>query len=123
MTGFIVERGFGGVTHSPPENKMGIKASNTAAVYFENTKVPVENVLGEVGSGFKVAVTILNQGRFGMAAALSGTMRTAIAKAAEHAATRVQFGQTLDNYQAIQEKISQMAIRHYGAEVRWTFTV
>lgn len=60
---------------------MGIKASNTAEVYYENVRVPVENVLGEVGGGFKVAMNILNNGRFGMAAALSGTMRGAIAKA------------------------------------------
>ena len=65
----------------PPEKKMGIKCSNTAEVYFEDTKVPVENVLGGVGEGFKVAMMILNNGRFGMAAALSGTMKSCIAKA------------------------------------------
>lgn len=60
---------------------MGIKCSNTAEVYFEDTKVPVENVLGGVGEGFKVAMMILNNGRFGMAGALSGTMRTCIERA------------------------------------------
>ena len=65
----------------PPEKKMGIKCSNTAEVYFEDTKVPVENVLGGVGEGFKVAMMILNNGRFGMAGALSGTMRTCIERA------------------------------------------
>lgn len=60
---------------------MGIKASNTAEVYYDNVRVPVENVLGEVGGGFKVAMNILNNGRFGMAAALSGTMKGVIAKA------------------------------------------
>lgn len=60
---------------------MGIKASNTAEVYFDGVKVPVENVLGEVGGGFKVAVNILNNGRFGMAATLAGTMKAIIAKA------------------------------------------
>ena len=60
---------------------MGIKASNTAEVYFENVKVPIDCVLGEVGGGFKVAMNILNNGRFGMAAALSGTMKGVIAKA------------------------------------------
>jgi very long chain acyl-CoA dehydrogenase len=69
---------------------MGIKCSNTAEVYFENTPIPVENVLGEVGEGFKVAMQILNNGRFGMAAALSGTMRSAIKKATEHATQRYQ---------------------------------
>lgn len=65
----------------PPEKKMGIKASNTAEVYFDGVRVPAENVLGEVGGGFKVAMHILNNGRFGMAAALAGTMKGIIAKA------------------------------------------
>lgn len=70
------------LTHSgPPEKKMGIKASNTAEVYFDNVRVPAECVLGEVGGGFKVAMNILNNGRFGMAAALSGTMKAVIATA------------------------------------------
>merc|ERR1712242_479920 len=80
VSAFIVERSFGGVTNGPPEKKMGIKCSNTAEVYFENTPIPVENVLGGVGNGFKVAMAILNNGRFGMGAALSGTMRTCITK-------------------------------------------
>ena len=54
VTAFIVERSFGGLTHGPPEKKMGIKASNTAEVYFEDVKIPIENVLGGVGKGFKV---------------------------------------------------------------------
>nr|VZI50567.1 unnamed protein product [Spirometra erinaceieuropaei] len=116
MTAFIVERGFGGVAHGPPEDKMGIKASNTGSLFFDNTKVPAENVLGEVGDGFKVAVKILNQGRFGMAAALSGTMRSAIAQATEHAASRKQFGNTLDHYQSIEEKLANMAVRQYTTE-------
>ncbi|XP_035580298.1 very long-chain specific acyl-CoA dehydrogenase, mitochondrial isoform X2 [Zalophus californianus] len=81
ITAFVVERSFGGVTHGPPEKKMGIKASNTAEVYFDGVRVPSENVLGEVGGGFKIAMHILNNGRFGMAAALAGTMRGIIAKA------------------------------------------
>ncbi|XP_045745956.1 very long-chain specific acyl-CoA dehydrogenase, mitochondrial isoform X1 [Mirounga angustirostris] len=81
ITAFVVERSFGGVTHGPPEKKMGIKASNTAEVHFDEVHVPSENVLGEVGAGFKVAMHILNNGRFGMAAALAGTMRGIIAKA------------------------------------------
>lgn len=106
ITAFVVEKSFGGVTQwvlndfvcvffylltiissilinnsGPPEKKMGIKASNTAEVYFDNVRVPAECVLGEVGGGFKVAMNILNNGRFGMAAALSGTMKGVIAKA------------------------------------------
>jgi len=85
VTAFIVERSFGGVTNGPPEKKMGIKCSNTAEVHFDNVKVPIENVLGEVGSGFKVAMAILNNGRFGMGAALTGTMKKVIALSADHA--------------------------------------
>lgn len=67
---------------------MGIKASNTAEVYFDNVRVPAECVLGEVGGGFKVAMNILNNGRFGMAAALSGTMKGVISKAVRLARNR-----------------------------------
>merc|ERR1719266_2246173 len=116
VSAFIVERKFGGVSHGPPEKKMGIKCSNTAEVYFENTPVPVENVIGEVGEGFKVAMQILNNGRFGMAAALSGTMRAGIKKAVEHATQRNQFGSRIDSYGAIQEKIARMSMLHYATE-------
>uniref|UniRef100_A0A671P9F7 Very long-chain specific acyl-CoA dehydrogenase, mitochondrial n=1 Tax=Sinocyclocheilus anshuiensis TaxID=1608454 RepID=A0A671P9F7_9TELE len=116
ITAFIVERSFGGVTHGPPEKKMGIKASNTAEVYFENVRVPAECVLGDVGGGFKVAMNILNNGRFGMAAALSGTMKGVIAKAVDHAASRTQFGNKIHNYGAIQEKMARMAMLQYVTE-------
>ena len=78
VTAFIVERKFGGVSSGPPEKKMGIKCSNTAEVYFEDTIIPAENILGKPGDGFKVAMQILNNGRFGMAAALSGKKRYSI---------------------------------------------
>merc|ERR1712223_1434120 len=116
FSAFIVERKFGGVSHGPPENKMGIKCSNTAEVYFENTPIPIENVIGKPGEGFKVAMQILNNGRFGMAAALSGTQRNAIKKAVEHAITRHQFGGRIDSYGAIQEKIARMSMTHYASE-------
>merc|ERR1719325_18300 len=116
VSAFIVERSFGGVTNGPPEKKMGIKCSNTAEVYFENTPIPVENVLQNPGDGFKVAMQILNNGRFGMGAALSGTMRTVIQKACEHATARVQFGSRIDGYGAIQEKIAKMSMIHYATE-------
>ena len=73
-----MERAFGGVTSGNPNKKMGIKCSNTTEVYFDNVPVPVENVLDGPGKGFKVAMQILNNGRFGMGAALSGTMRKVI---------------------------------------------
>ncbi|XP_029784324.1 very long-chain specific acyl-CoA dehydrogenase, mitochondrial isoform X1 [Suricata suricatta] len=116
ITAFVVERSFGGVTHGPPEKKMGIKASNTAEVYFDGVRVPAENVLGEVGGGFKVAMHILNNGRFGMAAALAGTMKGIIAKAVDHATNRTQFGDKIHNFGVIQEKLARMAVLHYVTE-------
>ncbi|XP_053666341.1 very long-chain specific acyl-CoA dehydrogenase, mitochondrial-like [Anopheles marshallii] len=116
VTAFIVERGFGGVSSGPPENKMGIKCSNTAEVYFEDVKIPIENVLGGEGNGFKVAMNILNNGRFGMAATLSGTMRACIQKAAEHATNRVQFGRKIETYGGVQEKLARMAMHHYATQ-------
>ena len=116
VTAFIVERSFGGVTNGPPEKKMGIKASNTAEVYFDNVKVPVKNIIGKEGEGFKVAMNILNSGRFGMCAALTGTMRHCIEKAVEHATQRTQFGDKISNFGAIQEKIARMSLAHYTAE-------
>lgn len=71
VTAFWVPRGPG-LTNGPPMKKMGIKVSNTAEVYFDNVKIPAENVIGEVGDGFKVAMNILNNGRYGMGCALSG---------------------------------------------------
>lgn len=116
VTAFIVERSFGGVTNGPPEKKMGIKCSNTAEVYYEDVKVPIENVLGGVGNGFKVAMNILNNGRFGMAAALSGTMKACTKKAVEFATSRKQFGQRIDSFGAIQEKIARMSMLQYVTE-------
>lgn len=95
---------------------MGIKASNTAEVYYDNVKIPNENVLGGVGNGFKVAMNILNNGRFGMAAALSGTMKTSTAKAVEFATQRTQFGRKIDSFGSIQEKIARMAMLQYVTE-------
>uniref|UniRef100_V9KMZ2 Very long-chain specific acyl-CoA dehydrogenase, mitochondrial n=1 Tax=Callorhinchus milii TaxID=7868 RepID=V9KMZ2_CALMI len=116
ITAFVVERGFGGVTRGPAERKMGIKGSNTAEVHFEDVRVPVANVLGGVGEGFKVAMNILNNGRFGMAAALSGTMRGVINKAVDHATNRTQFGNKIHNFGAIQEKVARMAMLQYVTE-------
>lgn len=116
ITAFIVERSFGGVTHGAPEKKMGIKASNTAEVHFEGVRVPVENVLGVPGGGFKVAMNILNNGRFGMAAAMAGTMRGVLAKAVEHATNRTQFGAKIHTFGAIQEKLARMAMLQYVTE-------
>ena len=95
---------------------MGIKCSNTAEVYYEDVKIPIENVLGGEGNGFKVAMNILNNGRFGMAMTLSGTMRTCIQKATDHVTQRTQFGKKLHSYGGIQEKIARMNCLHYATQ-------
>lgn len=116
ITAFIVERSFDGVASGPPDKKMGIKASNTAEVYFENVRVPVENILGDVGDGFKIGMNILNTGRFGISSALTGSMRSSIAKAVKHATSRSQFGNRIASYGTIQEKIARMSMAHYITE-------
>jgi len=116
VSAFIVERGFGGVTNGQPEKKMGIKGSNTAEVHFENVKIPVENLLGEEGEGFKVAMNILNNGRFGIPAACTGSMKHCLQKTIEHVTSRVQFGKKIMEYGNVQEKISDMVQRIYATE-------
>ena len=74
VSAFIVERKFGGVSHGAPEKKMGIKCSNTAEVYFENTPIPIENVIGQPGEGFKVAMQILNNGKQDISNQLKGSI-------------------------------------------------
>uniref|UniRef100_A0A9J7ZI01 Acyl-CoA dehydrogenase family, member 9 n=2 Tax=Cyprinus carpio TaxID=7962 RepID=A0A9J7ZI01_CYPCA len=76
ITAFIVERAFGGITSGKPEDKLGIRGSNTCEITFEDTKVPIENVIGEVGGGFKVAMNILNNGRFSMGSAGAGMIKS-----------------------------------------------
>uniref|UniRef100_A0A670IGD5 Very long-chain specific acyl-CoA dehydrogenase, mitochondrial n=1 Tax=Podarcis muralis TaxID=64176 RepID=A0A670IGD5_PODMU len=116
ISAFIVERAFKGVTSGPPEQKMGIKCSNTAEVHFDGVQVPAENLLGGRGRGFQVAMHILNNGRFGMASALAGTMRGVLRKAVEHAANRRQFGSALSSFGTIQEKLARMAMLLYVTE-------
>ncbi|KAM9681691.1 complex I assembly factor ACAD9, mitochondrial [Dama dama] len=116
ITAFIVERDFGGVTNGKPEDKMGIRGSNTCEVHFENTRVPVENVLGEVGGGFKVAMNILNSGRFSMGSTVAGMLKKLIEMTAEYACTRRQFSRSLSEFGLIQEKFALMAQKAYVME-------
>uniref|UniRef100_A0A4W4DYM1 Complex I assembly factor ACAD9, mitochondrial n=1 Tax=Electrophorus electricus TaxID=8005 RepID=A0A4W4DYM1_ELEEL len=109
ITAFIVERAFGGVSSGKPEDKLGIRGSNTCEVTFEDTKVPVENVIGEVGGGFKIAMNILNSGRFSMGSACAGMIKKLIEMAAEYAGTRKQFNKKLTEFGMVQEKFAIMA--------------
>ncbi|XP_015262920.1 PREDICTED: acyl-CoA dehydrogenase family member 9, mitochondrial [Gekko japonicus] len=116
ITAFIVERTSGGITNGKPEDKLGIRGSNTCEVHFENTKVPIENVIGEIGGGFKVAMNILNSGRFSMGSASAGMLKKLIEMTAEYACTRKQFNKKLSEFGLIQEKIALMAQKAYVME-------
>src|SRR5438105_9635728 len=116
ITAFIVTRDLGGVSHGPHEDKMGIRASNTTAVFFDNVRVPAANVIGEEGKGFKVAMSILNHGRTGLGAGAVGGQKRLLQLAAEHAGTRKQFGRPIGEFGLIKEKLGRMAMRCYVSE-------
>lgn len=116
MTAFIVERAFGGVTSGAPEDKLGIRGSNTTSIFFDNTPVPAENILGEVGDGFKVAMNVLNNGRFGMGAALAGGLRELIGYTSRYAVERVQFEKPLSDFHMTKDKIYRMTSLAYAIE-------
>jgi alkylation response protein AidB-like acyl-CoA dehydrogenase len=116
FTAFLVERSLGGVSSGAEEHKMGMKGSSTTAVYFDNVKVPVENVLGEVGRGHVIAFNILNIGRLKLGAGALGGAKDVIAICLEYAKERKAFGTTIAKFGAIQHKLAEMAIRTYAVE-------
>src|SRR5687768_648228 len=116
FTGFIVERGTEGFTQGPEEHKMGIKGSSTVQLYFQDAKVPVENLLGEIGKGHKIAFNILNIGRLKLCAAAVGGARRALNTTIEYAKTREQFKQPIANFGAIKHKLAEMAIKIFVGE-------
>ncbi|MCO5238633.1 MAG: acyl-CoA dehydrogenase family protein [Chitinophagaceae bacterium] len=116
FTAFIVERNTEGFTQGPEEHKMGIKGSSTVQLYFQDAKVPVENVLGEIGKGHVIAFNILNIGRLKLCAAALGGAKGAATTAIQYANTREQFKQPIAGFGAIKHKIAEMAIRIWVAE-------
>ena len=116
ITAFIVDKDFGGVIPGKPESKLGIRGSNTVQLAFEDCKIPTENVLGEVGEGFKVAMTILNNGRFGLGAGTGGAIRKMMGMIAQYANERKQFGKPLADFGLIQQKFTTMAVQAYAIE-------
>ena len=116
ITAFMVTRDLGGVTHGPHEDKMGIRASNTTAVYFDNVRVPAANILGEEGKGFKVAMSILNHGRTGLGSGAVGGQKRLLQLAVAHASERKQFGKPIASFQKIKEKLGRMATNIYVSE-------
>lgn len=116
FTAFIVERGMEGFTQGPEEHKMGIKGSSTVQLYFQDCKVPAENVLGEIGRGHVIAFNILNIGRLKLDAAALGGAKAALATTIQYAHTREQFKQPIFNFGAIKHKLAEMSIRIWVAE-------
>src|SRR3954447_14217924 len=109
ITAFIVEKDHPGFTVGKKEDKLGIRASSTCELIMEDCKVPKENVLGEVGKGYKIAIETLNEGRIGIGAQMLGLARGAWEYAVKYAQERKQFGQAISNFQGIQFQIAQMA--------------
>lgn len=116
FTAFIVERGFEGFTQGAEEHKMGIKGSSTVQLYFQDCKVPVENVLGEIGKGHVIAFNILNIGRLKLCAAALGGAKRSATGAIQYANTREQFKTPISSFGAIKDKIAEMAIYMWVSE-------
>lgn len=110
ITGFIVERGMEGFSIGKKEDKLGIRASSTCELLFENCKVPKENVFGEVGKGYKIAIETLNEGRIGIGAQMVGIAQGAYEATVNYVKTREQFGKPLANFQGVQFQIAEMRV-------------
>ncbi|WP_274364156.1 acyl-CoA dehydrogenase family protein [Paenibacillus thermotolerans] len=116
FSAFIVERGTPGFSIGPEEKKMGIKGSSTVPLFFEDARIPAENLLGERGKGHLIAFNILNIGRFKLGAGCLGGAKESIALAASYANTRTQFGKPIASFPLIGKKLADMNIRTYVME-------
>jgi len=110
ITAFIVEKGMEGFTVGKKEDKLGIRASSTTELVFENVRVPGQNVLGEVGKGYKVAIETLNEGRIGIGAQMVGLAQGALDHTIKYVQEREQFGRAIGAFQAVQFQVAQMAV-------------
>ena len=116
FTAFLVERDFDGLVIGPEEKKLGIKGSSTTQVILDNCKVPVENVLGEIGKGHKIAFNVLNVGRFKLGAGVTGAAKMALAEGIRYANERKQFGKPIASFGAIQEKLANLTAAIFASE-------
>lgn len=116
FSAFIVDADAEGVSRGAEERKMGIKGSSTCQVFFENTKVPVENLLGEIGKGHKIAFNILNIGRYKLCAMVTGAAHECISTSVQYASERIQFGTPIATFGAIQHKLAEQCVRTYATE-------
>jgi alkylation response protein AidB-like acyl-CoA dehydrogenase len=108
ITAFLVERGFEGFTVEAKEDKLGIRASSTCGLTLEGVKVPKENVVGEVGKGYKIAIETLNEGRIGIGAQMVGIAQAALDLSVTHVNERKQFGRKIADFQGVQFQIAEM---------------
>ena len=122
MGAFIVETAWDGVKVGKDMPKMGLKASSTAAIQFQDVKVPKENLLGRPGDGFKIAMVILNYGRLALGAASAGMMKQSLLDMTDRAASRTQFGVPINQFELIQEKLVKAKVNGYVASAMTTFT-
>ena len=109
ITAFIVEKGFPGFQVGKKEDKLGIRASSTCELVLENCEVPRENVLGDVGKGYKVSIETLNEGRIGIGAQMIGVASGALHHGIQYAKQREQFGQSIAKFQGIQFQIAELS--------------
>lgn len=116
LSAFIVERSYPGVSCGPKEDKMGIRASCTTTVDFNNVKVPKENLLGEEGKGFKIAMAILNNGRTGLGGGCVGAMKRCLKLAIKQATERKQFNKSISEFDLVKGKLAQIAVDIYTTE-------
>jgi len=116
LTAFLVEADLEGITLNPEEKKMGIKGSSTRQVFYNNVKVPAENMLSDRGNGFKIAVNILNIGRAKLGGGVMGGCKAAITDSVNYANEREQFGRSISKYGAIRHKLAEQCVRTFATE-------
>ena len=117
ITAFIVEKGFEGFAVGKKENKLGIRASSTTEIIFDNCRVPKENLLGEFGKGYKVSIETLNEGRIGIGAQMIGLARGALEAALRYTAEREQFGKAINTFQGVQFQLAELAVELEAARL------
>ncbi len=116
LSAFLVESSWEGITMNPEENKMGIKGSSTRQIFFNDVKVPVENLLGRRGQGFRIALNILHVGRIKLGATVIGAMRRAINNSVNYASERKQFGSPLTDFGAVKHKLAEQVVKMFSTE-------
>jgi alkylation response protein AidB-like acyl-CoA dehydrogenase len=120
LSAFLVESGWEGITMNPEENKMGIKGSSTRQIFFNDVKVPVENLLGRRGEGFRIALNILHVGRIKLGATVGGAMRRAINQSVNYANERKQFGALISSFGAIKQKLGDQVVKTFPTSQPFT---